>query len=85
MVSQQVSQGKARAHLQLGALIVSFLALFIIDTSRSVTGAAVLPPSVEKFVPPLTIVLGIIVVAWTLYLFFPRREMPAAPSAGAKP
>ena len=82
MVSQQ---DKVRAHLQLSGLIVVFLALFILNTSRSITGGAVLPPSVEKFVPPVTIILGIIVVAWTLYLFFPKRDLPSAPSAGAKP
>ncbi|MEK6874509.1 MAG: hypothetical protein AABX52_02040 [Nanoarchaeota archaeon] len=73
---------RARSHLQLVLLVIAFLASLELSDHIGPTGVLILPPVVEQYIPPVTIVLGIIIVAWTLYLFVPHKE-PLAPKPGA--
>ncbi len=68
---------KARAHLQLALLVVAFLSALALNSQISLTGATALPSSVERYVPDLTIILGALVVIWTVYLFFVKKDAPA--------
>lgn len=67
---------KARMHLQLALLVVAFLSSLAFNNQISLTGATVLPSSVERYVPAVTIILGVLVVIWTVYLFFVKQDAP---------